>query len=90
MTAEQPLADRMIQQAIRDDAKAPDVFAQLEKLGATANRIADERNAFRDALKAVRVYVQDCIDTGHDRTMLGNLMSARDEIDAAFAKAGIQ
>jgi hypothetical protein len=45
----------------------------------------DELQRLCDALRAVRLYVQDCIETGHDRTMLGNLYSARDEIDAALA-----
>jgi hypothetical protein len=37
-----------------------------------------------EALKDVRVFVQDCLDTGHDRGSIGNLMSARDVIDAAL------
>lgn len=32
----------------------PDPFAALNKLGETANRIADERNAFRAALVEIR------------------------------------
>lgn len=39
-----------------------------------------------EALHSVRVYVRNCIDTGHDRTMLGNLYSALDEIDKAIAR----
>jgi hypothetical protein len=66
------------------DPTAPDVDAALARLGETANRIADERNIFLAALRSVRVYVQDCIENGHDRTMLGNMYGARDEIDAAI------
>lgn len=42
------------------------------------------------ALKAVRIYVQDCIENGHDRTMLANMYGARDEIDAAITKAQVR
>lgn len=40
-----------------------------------------------DTLQSVRVFVQDCIVTGHDRGSLGNLYAARDAIDRAIAKA---
>jgi hypothetical protein len=53
------------------DPTAPDVDAALARLSEVANRIADERNIFLAALRSVRVYVQDCIENGHDRTMLG-------------------
>lgn len=37
-------------------------------------------------LKAARLFVQDCIETGHERGRLGNLYATRDEIDNAVAK----
>lgn len=42
-------------------------------------------SATLEAMHSVRVFVQDCIESGHDRTMLGNLYSARDVIDKALA-----
>lgn len=34
-----------------------------------------------ELLERVRFFIQDCLDTGHDRGVIGNLMSARDDID---------
>jgi hypothetical protein len=41
-------------------------------------------DGLRDSLRAVRLFVQDCIDREPDATMLGNLYSARDAVDAAL------
>lgn len=40
------------------------------------------------ALRTVRVFVQDSLDTSHDRGTVGNLMSARDCIDSALKEGG--
>lgn len=38
-----------------------------------------------EALPSIRVFVQDCIETGYDRGSLGNLYATRDACDAALS-----
>lgn len=66
--------------------------AESALAAAAAERDAYKRDAerAREALKSVRMFVQDCLDNSHDRACIGNLMAARDEIDAAIDAAQAQ
>jgi len=58
------------------------VLSILSRLSAAEARVGVLEEALRDA----RVFVQDCLDMGHDRASIGNLMSARDVIAQALTQ----
>ena len=67
--------------------------AKVDDFAARYVREAKECNALRvrladavEAMRGIRILVQDCIENSHDRGALGNLYAARDSIDA-FSKA---
>lgn len=44
-------------------------------------QIIEESERLREGISSMRVFIQDCIETGHDRGQLGNLYACRDIID---------
>lgn len=52
--------------------------------------IANAAPQLVEALQSIRVFAQDCIETGHDRGALGNLYAIRDLCDAFIKAAGVE
>ncbi|MDF2969581.1 MAG: hypothetical protein K0R61_31 [Microvirga sp.] len=57
-----------------------DDIANTYKYAEDWAREASNERGWLERLQAIRAYVQDCIDNGHDRAALANLYAARDEI----------
>lgn len=52
----------------------------------TLAEMVESNRRMREALKDARFFIQDILDNGHpDRASIGNLMGARDVIDAALS-----
>lgn len=89
---------RPTRELIAEGAARARIYARIGAPFGAERGLMDDLNAerarstalARDALgrlKAARLFVDDCIQNGHDRASLANLYGARDEIDAAIAKA---
>lgn len=81
-----PLADKMISQALREERREPDVSRQLDELGKTAHRIADQRN---DLLRSL-IDAEAMLRGAATRVTNVHPLLARDLHEAAnYARAAI-
>jgi hypothetical protein len=62
-------------------------FANHERESLANSRLIAAAPDMLQALDDARFFIQDCLDNCHDRGTIGNLMGARDVIDAAIRKA---
>lgn len=63
------------------DAEVGRLTAANGQLHAHGTDMWAEVKRLREDMASMRVFIQDCIDTGHDRGALGNLYACRDIID---------
>ncbi len=67
---------------IPDRERAKD--ALILQLSEGRDKLAARVEALEEALRGVRAFVQDGLDTSFDKSLIGNMMAARDTIDAAL------